>query len=68
MSPKENLVTFEESLLQTDVGLIICGKTGKLKGLWIPDGANEQVSDGIVNLCKDYFGIDPNEEDQQTFH
>jgi len=27
---------FAESLDETDYGLIVCGKTGKLKGLWIP--------------------------------
>jgi hypothetical protein len=52
---------FEDSLSDTDYGLIICSKTGKLRGLWIPDGMDEdEVPKSIADICIDYFGIDPN--------
>jgi hypothetical protein len=56
-------VKFEDALEDTDYGLIICSKTGRLKGLWVPDGADEDhVPQSIVDICKENFGIDPNED------
>ena len=53
---------FEEALSDTDFGLIVCGKTGKLKGLWIPtELKNEPVPDTIVDMCVKIFGVDPKE-------
>ena len=53
---------FVESLEEDDYGLIICGKTGELKGLWIPDGSSDDyVPDSIIELCVQFFGIDPAE-------
>ena len=44
-------ITFEESLGDSDWGLIIDSK-GQLKGLFIPDGASEDdVPETIVNMC-----------------
>ena len=66
-------ITFEEALEDDDWGLII-DKTGKLKGLFIPDGADEDdVPDAIIQLCVRNFGIDPeefysNDEENPTFH
>lgn len=58
---------FEEALSDTDFGLIVCGKTGRLKGLWIPEGQDEDnVPQTVVDLCVDYFGIDPNQK--ETLH
>lgn len=55
-------VTFEEALEDDDWGIII-GKDGTLKGMFIPEGQDEeQVPDVIVKMCIDYFGIDPTEE------
>jgi hypothetical protein len=55
---------FEESLGENDFGLIICSKTGRLKGLWIPEGHDEDnVPQTIVDVCVDYFGVDPNEKE-----
>lgn len=60
-------VEFEETLTDNDFGLIVCGKTGQLKGLWIPDGEEDkEVPQTIVDVCKAYFGIDPNVE--ETLH
>ena len=66
-------VTFEDALDEEDWGLII-NKEGKLKGLFIPDGKDEDdVPDEIIQLCIRYFGIDPEEfygdkSDGQTIH
>lgn len=68
---KENIfVEFEDSLGEDDYGLIVCGKTGTLKGLWIPSGKeNDKVPETVVDVCIDYFGINPNEDDQgATLH
>tara|TARA_B100000900_G_C20600472_1_gene725329 strand:- start:1679 stop:1867 length:189 start_codon:yes stop_codon:yes gene_type:complete len=55
-------MTFEESMEDDDYGLII-GKNGELKGLFIPDGEDENyVPEPIVKFCKDYFGVDVNED------
>jgi hypothetical protein len=64
-------VEFEDALEPTDFGFIVCGKTGKLKGLWIPqEMENEPVPDTIINMCIEYFNIDPKEfeNDQPIFH
>ena len=54
-------ITFEESLGDSDWGLII-DKDGRLKGLFIPDGSNEDdVPDSIIQLCCNQFGINPEE-------
>jgi hypothetical protein len=67
-------VTFEEALEDDDWGLII-DKKGRLKGLFIPDGADEDdVPDEIIQLCVQHFGIDPKEfygdedEENPTLH
>ena len=55
-------VTFEESLEDTDWGLII-GKDGSLKGMFIPEGEDEaEVPEGVVGGCVRFFGVDPTEE------
>ena len=52
------MITFEESLEDDDWGLIISNK-GELKGLFIPEGKEEDlVPEVIVSLCKTHFGID----------
>jgi len=59
-------ITFDESLEDDDWGLIISAK-GQLKGLFIPDGKDEdEVPDAIVEMCIEYFGIDVTEE--ETIH
>jgi len=51
-------MTFEESMEDDDYGLII-GKNGEVKGLFIPEGEDEnEVPHEIVKFCKDYFGVD----------
>tara|TARA_E500000178_G_C16999975_1_gene745190 strand:+ start:1898 stop:2104 length:207 start_codon:yes stop_codon:yes gene_type:complete len=63
-------IGFEDSLDEDDFGLIICGKTGNLKGLFIPRGKEEEeIPDTIVEICLGVFGIDPNDtEDEVTLH
>ena len=63
---ESKVVNFEDALEKDDWGIII-GKDGTLKGMFIPDGSDEeQVPEVIVKLCIDYFGIDPTKE--ETLH
>jgi len=57
--------TFEENLESDDYGLIV-SKDGELKGIWIPDTAEDKdiFPQGIAQLCIDHFGLDPNGEDE----
>ena len=60
----EHEVPFEEALEDTDFGFIVCGKTGRLKGLWIPkEMDDEPVPENIISMCVEHFGIDPAEFD-----
>lgn len=61
---------FEDFLTDDDYGFIVDSKTGKLKGLWVPDGHDDTlVPESIVKICKEYFDIDPNQEDDEvTLH
>ena len=64
-------VEFEQVLAPTDFGFIVCGKTGRLKGLWIPSEMDEEpVPENIIRMCVEHFGIDPAEFDDEhtTFH
>jgi hypothetical protein len=70
---EEHECTFEDSLEETDFGFIVCGKTGRLKGLWIPKEMDEEpVPENIIRMCVEHFDIDPKEfeEDDETptFH
>ena len=75
-SNKSHELEFEDALEETDFGLIVCGKTGRLKGLWIPkDLDDEEVPESLVRICVDVFGIDEKEffeteetSDGQTLH
>jgi hypothetical protein len=63
VSSDTEYLQFEESLDDDDFGLIICGKTGKLKGLFIPRGhEDKEVPETIAEICVAVFGIDPNDE------
>lgn len=55
-------INFEDALEPTDFGFIVCGKTGELKGLWIPSEMDDEpVPENIVKMCVEHFGIDPKE-------
>ena len=55
--------TLEEQLDDDDWALII-GPDGKLKGLFIPDGKDEEfVPESIVYICAKYFGVDLTSDD-----
>ena len=49
----ENMI-FDESLGENDYGLIICGDTGMLKGIFIPENLeDEDIPETIVKICKE---------------
>jgi hypothetical protein len=53
---------FENALAKDDYGLIV-GKDGTVKGIWIPDGEDQNViPDNIAKLCIEHFHFDPNEK------
>lgn len=53
---------FEDTLEEDDYGFIL-DKEGNLKGIWVPTGnEDEDVPDVIVDLLKEKWGIDPNDE------
>ncbi len=55
-------VEFENALANDDYGLIV-GKDGRLKGIWIPEGEDEDMMpEPIARLCREYFNLDPNEK------
>jgi hypothetical protein len=63
-------ISFDDALESTDYGLIICGVTGNLKGIWVPeDNDDKEIPDSIVEICVRFFGIDPNtDEDNVRLH
>lgn len=64
---KSKTIEFEDALEEDDWGLIISSE-GKLKGLFIPEGKDEElVPQSIVYICEKYFGIDVTEE-SETIH
>ena len=62
-------IEFEDALEDDDWGLII-SSSGELKGLFIPDGKEEEdVPEQIVNMCVSVFGIDVTQDYQEnTLH
>ena len=62
-------IEFEAALNDDDWGLII-SNDGKLKGLFIPDGKDEEeVPLEILMLCKKHFGIDVRRDEYaETLH
>ena len=60
MSHKQITLEFKKSLEATDYGLIV-GCDGTLKGIWVPEGMDGlDIPEGIVDMCIERFGIDPN--------
>ena len=64
-------VSFDDALTKDDYGLIV-SKDGELKGIWIPDSAEDadEIPQAVADLCMQYFEIDPNaeEEHQSRLH
>jgi hypothetical protein len=59
-------VQFNKSLEDTDYGLIV-GKDGNLKGIWVPNTIKDDaIPDEIINLCVEYFGVDPGSEQKSA--
>ena len=60
---------FEETLEDEDYGFIL-DKEGNLKGIWVPESVEDKdVPDAIVDLLKDKWGIDPNNNQEYgTIH
>ena len=66
MMAEPTVIRFEEALEDDDWGLII-SKDGTLKGMFVPEGSEEEeVPEAIVQICKNYFGTDPTA--QVTLH
>jgi hypothetical protein len=61
-------ISFEDSLDDTDFGLIISSK-GELKGMYMPDGAEEvdYVPEEIVQILYQVYGMDIS-SDSATIH
>lgn len=62
-----------EAQLDEDDWAIIIGKNGNLKGLFIPDGKDEdEVPESIIHIMMDYYGvnfdIDDDEEETSDGH
>tara|TARA_Y100000385_G_C13074582_1_gene630778 strand:- start:1177 stop:1380 length:204 start_codon:yes stop_codon:yes gene_type:complete len=60
---------FEDSLEEDDYGFMLDAQ-GRLKGIWIPTSVEEdEVPDAIVQLLKDHWGVDVNDDDSYgTIH
>jgi len=66
MSHKQVELEFKKALEATDYGLIV-GCDGELKGIWVPETMDGlDIPEGIVNLCVQKFGIDPNGHGEQA--
>jgi hypothetical protein len=53
--------------LDEDDWALIIGPDGNLKGLFMPDGSDEdEVPESIVYIMENYFGMNFNEEDDNT--
>lgn len=60
---EQNLSLYDQ--LDNDDWAIIIGNDGNLKGLFIPEGKDEDaVPHSIVHIMEKYFGIDFSEEDE----
>ena len=59
MANKKKKISFEDSLEDTDFGLIISAK-GELKGMYIPDQMNEMdyMPQEIMQILEDVYGMD----------
>lgn len=59
--------TLEEQLGEEDWAIII-GKDGNLKGLFIPNGSDEdEVPDSVVYIMEKYFGMDFEDHDLDNY-
>jgi len=66
MSHKQIELEFKQSLDTSDYGLIV-GCDGMLKGIWVPETMQGlDIPEGIVDMCVQKFGIDPNGRGEQA--
>ena len=66
MSHKQIELEFRKALDRTDYGLIV-GCDGTLKGIWVPETMEGMdIPEGIVDICIQKFGIDPNGQGEQA--
>jgi hypothetical protein len=64
------LIGFSTALDDEDYGIIV-NKEGRVKGIWVPRGKEEElIPVAVVDLCMTNFGIDPNsgEKVSSTVH
>ena len=67
---RHDYMGFSETLEEDDYGLII-DRNGNIKGIWVPSHLEDaqELPQSIVNACKLYFDVDPNDESNyQTIH
>jgi len=65
MNKKKDL-TLEEQIGEDDWAIII-GNNGNLKGIFIPQGMDEElVPESIVQIMAQYFGVDFEEEIEEA--
>lgn len=58
---------FENTLDEDDYGFIL-DQEGNLKGIWVPQGhEDEDVPEPIVQLLKEKWGIDVNDEENYGY-
>ena len=68
MNEDEDRKTLHDQLGDDDWAIII-GPDGNLKGLFIPDGSDEdEVPESIVYIMEKYFGVDFDEEETSDGH
>jgi len=66
MSHKQIELEFKQSLDTSDYALIV-GCDGMLKGIWVPETMQGlDIPEGIVDMCVQKFGIDPNGHGEQA--
>lgn len=66
MSHRQIELEFRQTLEVTDYGLIV-GCDGNLKGIWVPETMEGMdIPEGIINMCIQKFGIDPNGHNEQA--
>jgi len=53
--------------MDNDDWALIIGSDGNLKGMFIPDGKDEdEVPESIVYIMENYFGIDFDEDEEES--
>ena len=61
----EDLSLYDQ--MDNDDWALIIGNDGKLKGMFIPEGKDEdEVPESIVYIMENYFGLDFSEDEEKS--